>query len=73
MKYGIYFFAFCFGICVYLAYRAGDAACRTSVAQATANQEHHNRTIGQQIEHRVLAVPDADNLDWLLREYTRAN
>lgn len=73
MKYAVFIMCLMGGVCIALAYGLGVSACRTTAAAAAVQQTVINRKVDAQIEQQVLAVPDADNLDWLLREYLRAD
>lgn len=57
----------------YLAYRLGISDCRTDNATAAVEQVRTVSRLDAEIVRRVMSVSDDDNLDWLLREYRRAD
>lgn len=73
MKYAVFIMCLMGAVCIALAYRLGLSTCRTSAMSATVQQTAINRKVGAEIEQKVLTVSDADNLDWLLHEYRRAD
>jgi TRAP-type mannitol/chloroaromatic compound transport system permease large subunit len=60
-------------VCGYLVYKLGISHCRTETAEAAVAQVATVRKTGEEITQMVMAVPDVDVLDWLLREYRRAD
>ncbi len=73
MKYAIIIMVILGVGCGYLSYRLGGSDCRKNTAEATNQEIATNKTIETQIEVRIMGTADADNLDWLLREYRRAD
>lgn len=72
-KYAIVILVVLFGCCVYLAFRLGVSDCRESIASEANKIQQMVQESSGAIREKVLSASHADNLQWLLSEFRRAD
>lgn len=61
------------GACWYMAYRLGVSNCREDIATETNKVQQMVQESSGAIREKVLSTSHADNLQWLLSEFRRAD